>query len=117
LLASPADDRFEKAVLSGPIVHEGHAARSRGVLVEHSVTMKRFPDGLQFPADLAGKIRYDPEKERLVYSGFMSKADFDRLSRLSDDWSYRRPLEELFRLCMPEERRPVLARLFSAFSI
>jgi hypothetical protein len=87
------------------------------VLVEHFVTMQKLPPGLRFPPDLAEKIQFDPERQRLVFRGFMSKAEFDRLSRLSDDWSYRRPLEELFRLCMPEEgRRPLLARLFSAFS-
>lgn len=86
--------------------------------MEHFVTLSKLPEGLRFPADLAEKIRYDPERRRLVYRGAMSKAEFDRLCLLSDDWSYRRPLEELFRLSMPDERkRPVLARLFSAFGL
>lgn len=85
--------------------------------MEHFVKMARLPDGLRFPPDLADKIRHDAGAGRLVFRGVMSKSDFDRLSRLSDDWSYRRPLEELFRLSMPAEpRRPVPARLFSAFS-
>ena len=86
--------------------------------MEHSVPVARFPAGLSFPADLAGKIHYDPATRLLSFLGCMSKADFDRLSRLSDDWSYRRPLEDLFRLSMPEDRRaPVLSRLLTAIGV
>ncbi|MFO0909151.1 MAG: hypothetical protein U0794_12515 [Isosphaeraceae bacterium] len=86
--------------------------------MEHFVAMPALPPGLVFPPDLIDRIHHDPGNGRLVYRGFMSKADFDRLNRLSDDWSYRRPLEELFRLCTPEEPgRPVLARLASAFHL
>jgi hypothetical protein len=65
--------------------------------------MERFPQGLEFPADLKMRIRYDPIRKRLVFLGFMSKSEFDRLCRLSDDWGFRRPLEDLFRQCTPEE--------------
>ena len=83
--------------------------------VDHFVTLDRLPDGLQFPPDLNDRIWYDPANRRLVYRGFMSKAEFDRLCRLTDDWSLRRPLEDLFRLCGPEETRPRgLRRLVSA---
>ena len=86
--------------------------------MEHFVNMPDFPERLQFPPDLSDRIRYDTARKRLVYDGFMSKTDFDRLCRVSDDWGYRRALEDLFRLCTPEERkRPVLARLFSLFSL
>jgi len=71
--------------------------------VENSVPVNDFPVGIEFPADLKMRIRYDPIRRRLVFIGFMSKREFDRLCQLSDDWSYRRPLEELFRLCTPEE--------------
>jgi hypothetical protein len=33
----------------------------------------------------------------------MSKIEFDRLWLVSDDWGYRRALEELFRLCDLDE--------------
>src|SRR3954447_11495801 len=88
------------------------------VPVENSVPIERFPTGIEFPADLKLRIRYDPIRRRLVFIGFMSKSEFDRLSRLSDDWSYRRPLEDLFRLCTPEEPRPgVLSRVRMALGI
>jgi hypothetical protein len=73
--------------------------------VEHAIPMERCPEGLKFPADLAERIWYDPTRRRLVHRGFMSKSDFDRLCRLSDDWGYRRALEDLFRLCTPDEPR------------
>jgi hypothetical protein len=71
--------------------------------VEHFVPVERFPQGIEFPADLWMGIRYDPIRKRLVFLGFMSKTEFDRLCLLSDDWGYRRPLEDLFRQCTPEE--------------
>jgi hypothetical protein len=71
--------------------------------VEHSVPVERFPTGIEFPADLKLRIRYDPIRRRLVHIGFMSKTEFDRLLLLSDDWGYRRALEELFRLCTLDE--------------
>jgi hypothetical protein len=86
--------------------------------VEHSVPMERFPNGIEFPADLKKRIRYDPIRRRLVFIGFMSKSEFDRLCQLSDDWSFRRPLEDLFRLCTPEEPRSgVFNRVRSALGL
>ena len=88
--------------------------------MDHFVRMGRLPDGLQFPPDLLDRIWYDAEGRRLVFRGFMSKAEFDRLFRLSDDWGYRRPLEDLFRECTPDEegpRRSGLRRVLAAFGI
>ena len=86
------------------------------VPVERFVSLARRPEGLRFPADLADRISYEEARQRLVYRGFMSKADFDRLSRLSDDWAYRRGLEDLFRLCLPSSpKRPFFVRLASSF--
>jgi hypothetical protein len=48
----------------------------------------------------------------------MSKSEFDRLCNLSDDWSYRRPLEDLFRLCTPEQPRPsVFGRVLTVLGV
>jgi hypothetical protein len=86
--------------------------------VDHFVTMNRLPDGLEFPPALKDRIWFDAAKRRLVFRGFMSKAEFDRLNRLSDDWGYRRPLEDLFRLCTPEEeeRSRGLRRMFASLA-
>jgi hypothetical protein len=32
----------------------------------------------------------------------MSKSEFDQISSLTGDWRFRRTLEDLFRLCIPE---------------
>ena len=74
--------------------------------MDHFVTLGRFPEGLRFPAEFDGRIDYDSARRRLVFRGFMSKAEFDRLCDLSDDWGYRRQLEELFRQCTPDEAVP-----------
>lgn len=76
--------------------------------MDHSVPLASLPDGLKFPPELQDRIRHDAARATLSFRGFMSKAEFDRLSRLHDDWGYRRSLEELFRLCSYEpEARPV----------
>ena len=87
--------------------------------MEHFVSMDKLPDGLQFPPELSGRIHFDSDRHRLVFRGFMSKADFDRLCKLHDDWGYRRPLEDLFRQCTPEEeRRPQgFRRVLSALGL
>lgn len=85
--------------------------------MDHFVTMNRCPEGLEFPADLRTRIWYDPVKRRLVFRGFMSKSEFDRLCLLSEDWNYRRPLEDLFRLCTPEEPRSGVFRVLTALGL
>ncbi len=76
--------------------------------MDHFVTLERLPDGLVFPPDLAGRITYDGDRKRLGFRGFMCKAEYDRLFALSEDWSYRRQLEELFRLCVDAGSPPRL---------
>lgn len=66
--------------------------------MNHVVKMERLPEGLRFPDDLHEKVEFDAAKKRLIWHGFMSKREFDRLFALSEDWSYRRQVEELFRL-------------------
>ena len=74
--------------------------------MDHFVTLARLPARLRFPAEFEGRISHDPALGRLVFRGFMSKAEFDRLCDLSDDWGYRRQLEELFRQCTPDDAAP-----------
>jgi hypothetical protein len=70
--------------------------------VDHFVKLDRLPDGVEFPAQFQDRIHFDAKAHKLVFRGQMSKADFDRLSTISNDWAFRRTLEELFRLCTPE---------------
>lgn len=74
--------------------------------MEHFVKMDALPAGLTFPIELRDRIQFDRPSRRLKFQGFMSKAEFDRLCRLSDDWNYRRGLEDLFRQCLPESSAP-----------
>jgi hypothetical protein len=84
--------------------------------MHHSVPMDRLPEGLTFPPELQGRISHDPSSRTLSFQGFMSKADFDRLGRLHDDWGYRRTLEELFRICTLDPEPQPTNRLASVFA-
>jgi hypothetical protein len=90
--------------------------------VDHFVKVDKLPDNYDFPPQLRDRIQYDSESHKLVFHGYMSKADFDRLSQATTDWKFRRTLEDLFRDCTPEEKAPpsgvrrlmsAVARLFS----
>lgn len=74
--------------------------------MEHFVPLEKLPPGFEFPPAVRDRIHFDPDRSRLVYQGFMSKGEFDRLCSLSEDWSYRRPLEELFRRCTADDATP-----------
>ncbi|WP_435017430.1 hypothetical protein TA3x_005036 [Tundrisphaera sp. TA3] len=74
--------------------------------MDHFVPIDRALPGLSVPPDMGDRFAYDADRRALRFRGFMSKADFDRLSRLSEDWSYRRALESLFRDCTVEDGRP-----------
>jgi hypothetical protein len=70
--------------------------------MDHFVKLDKLPEGLEFPPQFKDRIRFDPAAHKLVFRGYMSKADFDQLSQLTSDWKFRRTLEDLFRLCTPE---------------
>jgi hypothetical protein len=84
--------------------------------MDHSVRVEQLPDGIVFPPEMADRVRYDSSTRTLSFRGFMSKAEFDRLSRLHDDWGYRRSLEELFRLCTLDPGPTPTNRLASVFA-
>jgi hypothetical protein len=90
--------------------------------MDHFVTLDKLPDGYEFPAQFRDRIQFDAEHRKLIFHGYMSKADFDRLSQVTNDWKFRRTLEELFRLCTPEEPprsggvRRVLSAVLRRFS-
>jgi len=74
--------------------------------MDHFVIIDKLPEGVVLPADMKDRLWYDGESRRLHFRGVMSKAEFDRLCLLTDDWSFRRPLEDLFRLSVPEPPKP-----------
>lgn len=74
--------------------------------MDHFVKLDVLPEGITLPQDMKDRLWYEPDNHRLVHRGFMSKSDFDRLSQLSDDWGYRRQMEELFRLSGPDGPQP-----------
>jgi hypothetical protein len=74
--------------------------------MDHFVKLERLPEGFEFPPQMNDRIHFDPERQKLVFRGYMSKTDFDRLCQLTSDWKFRRTLEELFRLSIPEEKTP-----------
>jgi hypothetical protein len=84
--------------------------------MDHFVKLDRLPEGVEFPPQFNDRIHFDPVARKLIFHGYMSKTDFDRLCLLSNDWAFRRTLEELFRLSIPEvESRPKgLRRLLGA---
>lgn len=84
--------------------------------MDHFVKLDMLPEGYEFPSQVADRIHFDPVAHKLVFRGYMSKTDFDRLSQLTNDWNFRGTLEELFRMCTPEEktRRDGISRFLSA---
>jgi hypothetical protein len=90
--------------------------------MDHFIKLDKLPEGLKFPHDLMDRIYFDAEQGKLVFRGTMSKHDFDRLSQLTNDWGFRRRLEDLFRASVEEPKQKTggfrqmsaaFARLFS----
>lgn len=79
---------------------------SRGVASDsgtiHYASLEALPGECRFAEDLARRVWYEADERRLAFRGFMSKATFDRLERLSKDPAYQRALEELFRVSVFE---------------
>ncbi|MDB5350858.1 MAG: hypothetical protein JWN86_2105 [Planctomycetota bacterium] len=86
--------------------------------MEHYVAIDQLPKGFRIPKDFQDRLRFEPATGRLIHVGFMGKADFDRLCQQTNDWPFRRKLDELFRLCADEnaEKPKGLRRLLGAFT-
>ncbi len=86
--------------------------------MEHVIPLDELPKGFKIPRDLSDRLRFDQESHRLVHLGFMSKADFDRLAAQTNDWAFRRKLDELFRLCSEEDeaKKTGLRKLFGSLT-
>ncbi len=74
--------------------------------MDRFVRLESFPEGIEFPPALRDQVRYDVATKRLLWRGFMSKSDFDRLWSLTDDWGFRRALEDLFRISTIDDELP-----------
>ena len=51
-----------------------------------------------FPEELKSKIHFDDKRRCLVFSGFMTRYEFDRLRQLNGGLSYQRALHRLFQI-------------------
>lgn len=89
--------------------------------MDHFVKLERLPDGYQIPGSVEEKLHFDAEGRRLVFRGYMSKTEFDRICEPTRDWGFRRSVEELFMKSVVDAEpagggknriRGVLARLF-----
>jgi hypothetical protein len=70
--------------------------------MEYSVELEKLPPSVTFPERLRERVRFDADKRRLIFQGFMTKCTYDELSALTDDLAYHRALEELFVLTSAE---------------
>jgi hypothetical protein len=70
--------------------------------MDHFVKLDRLPDGYEIPRNLQDKLHFDLEGHRLVFRGYMSKTEFDRICEPTRDWAFRRSVEELFRMSVAD---------------
>jgi len=64
--------------------------------MDHFVKLERLPDGYEIPGSVRDKLHFDADGHRLVFRGYMSKTEFDRICEPTRDWGFRRSVEELF---------------------
>jgi hypothetical protein len=74
-------------------------------LMDHFVSLDRLPEGFVIPENLTDRLSFDAQAKKLCFRGYMSKTEFDHLSELTRDWSFRRKLEELFQMSVYEQGR------------
>lgn len=82
--------------------------------MDHFVRLDGLPDGYEIPSDLRDKLQFDAAGHRLVFRGYMSKTEFDRICEPTRDWGFRRSVEKLFLETVhePEPVRPGKNRVF-----
>jgi len=84
--------------------------------MEHSVILQQLPRGLELPAAVKDRIRFDAGKKRLYFRGFMSKAEYDQLARLAQNLDYQLAVERLFELSA-EIENPQFRRVARALAV
>ena len=85
--------------------------------MDHFTKLDRLPEGLQFPPRLNERIHFDPARKRLVWRGFMSKADFYCLFELHEDSAYRRAIERLFQVSTEADSHRLSARMWGVLVV
>jgi hypothetical protein len=94
--------RRDPAARTSAWVKSGH--RLMEDPVDHFVKLERLPEDFKLPPQFQSRLEFDPQAQKLVFHGYMSKSEFDQISSLTKDWRFRRTLEDLFRLCTPETK-------------
>ncbi len=74
--------------------------------MDHFVKLERLPEDFVLPPQFQNRLEFDEQAQKLIFHGYMSKSEFDQISTLTKDWRFRRILEDLFRRCTPEIKRP-----------
>ncbi|WP_237226541.1 TolC family protein [Rubinisphaera sp. JC750] len=64
--------------------------------------LAQLPDGLQFPEELEFKLRFDPERQQLLWAGAMTAEQAQALTDLSDDTGWQAAVRELVALLRSE---------------
>jgi hypothetical protein len=74
--------------------------------------LPRLPNGVKLSDDFPEPIRYDPDRKRLIYRGFMSSASYRFLHNLSTDPAYVAALDVLFQASAYVLDKPAGGRLW-----
>lgn len=69
----------------------------------HSVPLNSIPADLRVPDEVKQRFWYDAEQKQLCFDGFMGSAMLDELEHLHIDSDYRRAVNDLFHISVPED--------------
>jgi hypothetical protein len=94
-------------------VHRYRTWAEAAGLPELSARLDRLPAGLSLPEGLPEPIRFDPQRKRLVYRGFMSSASYRYLHGLSADPTWLEALDAIFHTSADALPAPGRGRLWS----
>lgn len=70
---------------------------------EYDVKLPALPSGVEIPAALQAKLRYDAAKQSLILRDYLTASEKETLLQLSDDKTYRRAIQALYEYNQPNE--------------